>query len=137
MFRQLKSLFAAAPPIVYQHPEFGPFTRESSGKWSGIAQYSGREIRVWVGGTPVMPDAALLQCAHDSSHWLSGAEKTAIHFIRMQYPDVSGEITLESLDYWNHKRQCFALVFKLAGDEDGFWRVQFENGAPKFSGRDD
>jgi len=38
---------------------------------------------------------------------------------------------------WEDQPDDFAMEFELAGDTDGVWRVEFQNGQPKFVGRDD
>jgi len=137
MFQRLKSLFAAKPPVQYQHPAFGVLTLDS-GVWGGSTQHGGREIRFYVGGTETAPDAGLLQRVRDLVARLPEAERAALDFIRSQSPAVTGEFTFYSLDFlWEDKPHIFAMEFTLAGDDDGIWRVEFEHEQPKFVGRDD
>jgi len=43
-----------------------------------------------------------------------------------------------SLDFpWEDKPDVLAMVFDLAGNDDGIWRVEFHHGPPQFFGCDD
>jgi hypothetical protein len=138
MFKRLKSLFAAKPPVLYQDTEFGVLTLES-GVWGGQATHQGRSIRFYVGGTQVSPDEGLLNRVRALISRFAEVERSAIDFLLAQDERVQrGEFEFYSLDFlWEDKPHLYALEFTLTGDEYGIWRVEFDNDQPKFVGRDD
>src|SRR5262245_59209246 len=87
MFQRLKSLFAAKPPVRFQHPEFGVLTLDS-GLWSGQVQRDGRTIRFCVAGTETAPDEGLLRCARELVARFTDLERCALDFLRSQEPSV-------------------------------------------------
>jgi hypothetical protein len=136
MFHRLKSLFAAKPPVEFRHSEFGVLTFES-GLWSGETQRDGRNIRFCIGGTDIAPNAGLLDRVRELVGRFPGIERTALDFLCAQDKGVRrGDFDFYSLDLlWENKPQLYTLEFSLAGDDDGIWRVEFENEQPKYRTR--
>lgn len=138
MFQRLKSFFAAKPPVEFQHPEFGVLTLDS-GLWSGEVQRDGKGVRFHIGGTDTAPDAGLLDRVRELLGRFPEVQRSALDFLRVQEASVrQGEFEFYSLDFlWEDEPHLYSLEFTLAGDDDGIWRVEFENGEPKYVGRDD
>jgi hypothetical protein len=92
-----------------------------------------------IAGSESGPDPTLIERLRDAIVNLSELERAALELIRSQEPEVrQGEFTFDSLDFlWVKKPDVFVLEFSLVGDDDGIWRVEFEEGRPKSVGRDD
>lgn len=137
MIKWLKTWFVSKPPMEFHHPEFGVLTFDA-GLWSGVVRRDGRDVPFHTGGSESAPDAGLLRRVRDVLDRFPDVEREALDFLRSQSPGVSGAFTLYALDFlWEDKPHLFALEFSLAGDDDGIWRVEFDNGVPKHVGRDD
>jgi hypothetical protein len=138
MFRYLRSLFAARPPVELRHAEFGVLTLDS-GLWWGAAQSGERSIRFCIDGTDAEPDVGLLDRVRDLLTRFAEVERSALDLLRSHAAYVGqGEFAFDSLDFlWADKPHLFTLEFTLAGDDEAIWRVEFENGQPKYVGRDD
>lgn len=138
MFERFKSWFAAKPPAVVVHPDFGTLTCDL-GIWIGERQQAGRTIRFCVGGTETEPDAGLLRHLHQALERFEELERSALDFLCRLDPNLQpGEFQFYSLDFlWESKPDDFAFEFTLDGDPDGIWRVEFERGVPRSTGRDD
>ena len=138
MFERIKSWFRAKPPIAIQHSDFGTLTLEA-GLWSGEIQRDGRTIRFFIGGTDNGPDAELIRRLRDILGKFGEIERAGLEFIRAHEPGLGdGEFTFYAVDLlWEDRPEDFALEFEAAGDIDGVWRVEFEDGRPKSVGRDD
>jgi hypothetical protein len=126
------------PAPTQQHPEFGNLKFEE-GIWSGKAQQEGRAIAFAVAGDKSGPDVTLIEKLRDAISRLSAFERMALEFIRIHEPaGASGVFRFQSLDFLcRGKPDAFALELALSGDDDGVWRVEFEQGRPKSVGRDD
>jgi len=131
-------MFTAKSPVEFVHPEFGVLSLDS-GLWSGKVQRDGRDIRFCIAGTSTAPDDGLLGQLRDLLGRFAEVERAAMDFLRMQAPALrSREFTFYSIDFlWEEKPDAFAMEFRLAGDEYGIWRVEFDRGQPKSVGRDD
>jgi hypothetical protein len=138
MFQRLKSLFAAKSPIEFRDPEFGVLTLDS-GLWIGQMHRGDRTLRFCIGGTETQPNAGLLAGMRELVERFPEVERTALDFLCTQEDGVRhDEFEFYSLDFlWEDQPHCFALEFTLTGDDDGIWRVEHEDGRPKFVGRDD
>lgn len=142
MFQRLKSLFAkpTKPPVEFRHAEFGALCLiDESGLWSGETRIGDRDIRFFIGGTAVTPDAVLIERLRELLERFSKVERAALEFLCAQDAHVRDlDFEFYSLDFlWEDKPHLYTLEFTLEGDEDGIWRVEFENHEPRFIGRDD
>ena len=138
MFQRLKSIFAPKAPVDFRHPKFGILTLDS-GLWTGEALHEGRKIHFCIGGTETEPDAGLLNRVSELVGTFPEVERRALDFLRAQESSAAqGAFEFYSLDFlWENKPHLYVLEFTLAGDDDGIWRVEFENDQPTVVGRDD
>jgi hypothetical protein len=138
MFGRLKSLFAAKPPLEFQHPKFGIIINDC-GIWSGKVKHDSKVIQFYVGGTATKPDSELLKRIQGVADNFQEIENLALEFIRLESPALKdGKFTFYSLNFlWEDKPDIYAMEFSLEGDEDGIWRVEFSGKQPQSVGRDD
>lgn len=128
------------PPRLLQHPEFGTLRLPAqSSLWEGVVRSDGRDVGFFIAGTESSPDGVLLERLRDCVDHLREREGVALAFVRAKQPDVrDGKFALESLEFlYEAEPDTFSMEFALEGDDDGFWRVTFEAGAPTCVGRDD
>ncbi|MGC3992115.1 MAG: hypothetical protein QM796_20960 [Chthoniobacteraceae bacterium] len=86
MLAWLKKWFAAKPVIEFQDKELGKFTLESQ-IWNGSLEYGGRPIRVYLGGSEIAPDAALLLGLKALCDRLEVVIQDGFEFIRLNEPE--------------------------------------------------
>jgi hypothetical protein len=116
------------------HPVFGALTGEL-GIWTGAVVRDGAELNFSVGGTGEEPDASLLEEISNLLPQLAVLKTVALGHLRRDDPEAPvSKLKLESIDllYSEHPTQ-FTLNFHQEEDQEGLWRVEFENGAPVFS----
>jgi hypothetical protein len=127
-------------PVEIQHPHLGLVSGED-GLWTGRVQQDGRDIPFVVAGTEAGPDPHLLERLLDLLTNFRDVEACALQFLCPQDPAVPakpGDFTFQSFDLlWPQKPECFTLEFALDGDDGSIWRVEFHNGHPYYTGRDD
>jgi len=126
------------PRRKFQHPEFGVLTLDGE-LWNGKAGRNANEIPFLVAGSDSAPDSGLMQRLSWFLDNFTELERIALNFIRKQEPEVRhGKFTFTSVSFlWEERPKQFAMEFDLAGDDDGIWRVEFDDNQPQFLGRDD
>lgn len=140
MFKWLKTVFETqppTPPAEFRHASLGLLSGEE-GLWSGRVRQHGRDIPFTVGGTEAAPDPHLLDILLGLLMRLPDLKGSALQFLcPPEVPVEPSDFTLQSVDLlWPKKPECFTLVFTLEGDPGAIWRVEFVDGHPKYSGRD-
>lgn len=120
------------------HPQYGLLNGEL-GMWSGSTTENGSPTRFTVGGTYEAPDEGLLGEVSQVSAQLARLKPEAIARLSTDHSEISpAKLRFESIDMLYPERpDHFTLNFHMDGDPDGVWRVEFEQGAAVFSGRDD
>lgn len=140
MFRWLKATFKAKPPVQFLHPTFGLLSYENR-LWSGQVHHHGRLIPFVVAGSEATPDPVLLDRLTAILAEFLELEAGALRLLCPQekpFPGVQpADFTFQSVDLlWSDKPDCFTFTFDLDGDPGAIWRVEFEEGKPKYTGRD-
>jgi len=140
VFKWLKTVFETRPssvPDEFQHASLGLLSGEE-GLWSGRVQQDGRDIPFVVGGSEAAPDPHLLDVLQGLLVKLPDLEASALQFLcPPEAPVEPGDFAFQSVDLLSPKRpECVTLEFALEGDPGAIWRVEFADGQPKFSGRD-
>jgi hypothetical protein len=126
------------PSVPFRHVALGVLSGEE-GLWSGGARQRGREIAFVVAGTESEPDARLLDALPGVLTRLPDLEPVALAFLCVpEAPVEASQFTLESVNLlWPQRPDRFTLEFTLEGDPGAIWRVEFTDGRPLYSGRDD
>ena len=137
MFRAVKALFLKKPAPELRHPELGVLIFDSD-LWSGKVQHDGRDIPFVVGGTALGPNPILLDRLRNLLAGFRDVEVKAVHFLCPQEAPVSpSEFRFHSVDFlWPDRPDCFVMEFTFEGDVWAIWRVEFNEGEPKYTGRD-
>ena len=141
MFQRLKALFEKRPlpePPEFRHPDLGLLTFDS-GLWSGKVHWDGRDISFVISGTESSPDSILTNALLSLLNRFPQTESSALQFLcSPDVPVTINEFTFQSVNFlWPDTPDNFTLEFTLEGDPYAIWRVEFESGQPKYSGRDD
>jgi len=110
-----------------------------SGLWSGKIHRHGREIPFVLAGTESGPNSTLVDALLSLLGGFQQTESTALQFLCSPgVPVTAKEFTFQSLNFlWPETPDRFTLEFTLQGDTYAIWRVDFEAGSPKYTGRDD
>lgn len=142
MFGRLKKLFEKkppAPPPELHHPILGVMTCDD-GLWSGTIHRDGRDIPFTIGGTCACPDSRLVDALLRLLDHFPEAERAALQLLcpADAEPVKPSDFTFECVDFlFPEKPNAFTFEFTMQGDPDAIWRVEFEDGKPKYTGRDD
>lgn len=141
MFKWLKAVFQTRPPdppAEFRHASLGVLSGEE-GLWSGRVREHGRDIPFVVGGSEAAPDPHLPDVLLGLLTTLPDLEASILEFLcPPQAPVKPSDFTFQSVDLlWPQRPECFTLEFALEGDLGAIWRVEFVDGEPKYSGRDD
>jgi len=136
MFERLKALLTRRPRPQVQHPEFGLMTFYS-GLWRGQLQHDGKEIRFAVAGSEAAPHAVLLDHLRALLNRFPYVTQSALDFLcaekRLFNPR---DFTVRSVNLLSPDRpDIFEMEFSVQGDENGLWRVKFEQDRPKHLAR--
>ena len=138
MFQRLKALFEKRPLPEFRHSELGLLTFDS-GLWSGKVRRGGRDISFVISGTESSPDSILTNALLSLLHRFPQTESRALQFLYSLDASVAiNEFTFQSVNFLCLETpDNFTLEFTLKGGSYAIWRVEFESGQPKYSGRDD
>ena len=132
IFKRLKGLLTRTPRPEIRHPEFGLMTFYS-GLWRGQLPHQGNEIRFTLAGSESGPQAALLDHLRALLNRFPHVRQSALDFLcaekRLFNPR---DFTVRSVSFLSpNKPDAFGMEFSMAGDENGLWRVEFEQDQPK------
>lgn len=138
---------ARLPKPQITHPELGVLIFEES-LWSGSITGPDGELEIYIGGDEAGPDAQLVENLRSTLQNLPTFRAAALDYIF--HGDPENEVhdwsppvdpsmfRLENIGLlWEAKPRHFCMGFELKGDFDGIWRVEFEDGRPVYSARDD
>jgi len=126
--------------MQFLHPTFGPLSYADP-LWSGQVRRHNRVIPFVVHGSESGPDLVLLDRLSRILNEFLSLDAGALKLLCPQdgpFPGVKpADLTFQSVDLlWPNKPDCFTFVFDLKGDPGAIWRVEFEDGQPKYTGRD-
>ncbi|MGV3771650.1 MAG: hypothetical protein ACO1QB_02030 [Verrucomicrobiales bacterium] len=122
----------------YQSEKFGLLTSEMD-VWSGKTNINGLEVPFSIGGSEESPDPKLLDRLESILSRFQQVHKIALDYLLKENPSsVPLEFSFLDIDIlYPEDPDHFTFSFALKGDEEGIWRVEFENDSPVFTGRDD
>lgn len=127
------------PRTQFTHPTLGPMTGHQ-GVWSGTATTDGGPIGFFVSGDDRRPDQEELATVERVLESLDTHRRVALECLAQS--EDARELATHSRTFKLEAIQSlsgsdFCLEFQLDGDLDGVWRVEFKDGRPVFTGRDD
>ena len=105
--------------------------------WRGQLQHDGKEIRFAVAGSEAAPPALLLDHLRALLNRFPYVTQSALDFLcaekRLFNPR---DFTVRSVNLLSPDRpDIFEMEFSVQGDENGLWRVEFEQDRPKHLAR--
>jgi hypothetical protein len=136
----LKAIFTPRPPrppVEVRSPDLGVL-RGEDGLWNGRVFRHGRDIPFTVAGTADEPDAGLLDRLAAVLADFPALEASARQFLcPPDAPVTPDNFTFQAVSVlWPDRPDYFTLEFDLSGDPGSIWRVEFQDGQPKSTGRD-
>jgi hypothetical protein len=130
---------AKLPKPEFNHPILGKMTFEE-GIWTSHITHQGRPLTCTVSGDANRPSPDLLAAIAKVLADLDAHAQAAVEFLLPTSTAVVSrtQFTLEAIDcLWENRPTDFTLEFALDSDPDGIWRVEFQDGRPLTSNRDD
>ena len=130
-------------PEPLQHPGLGELVWNQDGWWEGSVDHQGTPVAVSVGGDEAGPRPDMATAAVATLSVLEDNSQKAVRFLLADLPKLGARIepsqfTLKGVCHlWLDRPQDFWREFDLEGDPHAIWRVEFEDGNPRYSGRDD
>ena len=138
MFSRIKQLFAKPPAREFNDPELGVLVLADD-IWGGKVVRDGRDLRFYVAGTQIAPDAGLLDRIRRLLKHFPETEKAASDFLRSsESQSFFKQLDFYAFDFlWPDKPDNFTFEFLANGNDSQVWRVEFVDGNPRHTGFDD